>query len=248
MSTPPPRDDGEMPSAAVQDYAKALYVLGGGGAVATTTLAARLGVAPGSVSGMLRRLAALGLVEHELYRGARLTVSGRRLALEVLRRHRLLELLLVESLGMGWDEVHAEAEVLEHAVSEPLAAAIAARLGDPAVDPHGDPIPSRELQLEERPGRELGELEPGERATLVRVDDADPAMLRYLADRGIALGTELELVERHPFDGPLSVRVGGDVHLLGAGLARAMRLGDGACDRSHGPAVRGPGTASPPAV
>src|SRR5947199_7815365 len=118
-----------------------------GHAASTTALAARLQVRPGSVSGMLRKLVALELVEHERYRGVRLTGRGRAVALEVIRHHRLLELFLVESLGMSWDEVHAEAEVLEHALSEQLEELIAAKLGDPTIDPHGDPIPSRELTL-----------------------------------------------------------------------------------------------------
>ena len=121
---------------------------------------------------MLRKLSALGLVEHERYRGVRLTERGRRVALEVIRHHRLVELFLVESLGMTWDEVHAEAEVLEHALSEELEELIAAKLGNPTVDPHGDPIPSRELKLAETPAPALAELEPGETATFVRISDS----------------------------------------------------------------------------
>jgi DtxR family Mn-dependent transcriptional regulator len=173
---------------------------------------------------MLRKLSALGLVEHERYRGVRLTEPGRRVALEVIRHHRLVELFLVESLGMTWDEVHDEAEVLEHALSEELEELIAAKLGNPTVDPHGDPIPSRELQLAETSAPALAELEPGDTATFVQISDADPEMLRFLGERGIAPGTRLELVERQPFDGPLFVRVGRDVHVLGATLARAMRV------------------------
>ena len=136
---------------AVEDYAKAIYTLEERtGSASTNDLAALLDVKPGSVSGMLRKLDSLGLVEHERYRGARLTEKGRRVALEVIRHHRLLELFLVENLGMTEDEVHAEAEVLEHALSEELEELIARKLGDPTVDPHGDPIPSRELTL---PGR-----------------------------------------------------------------------------------------------
>jgi DtxR family Mn-dependent transcriptional regulator len=212
-------------TAAVQDYAKAIYTLEArSGSASTSELAALLDVRPGSVSGMLRKLSALGLVEHERYRGVRLTERGRRVALEVIRHHRLLELFLVESLGMTWDEVHAEAEVLEHALSEELEELIAAKLGNPTVDPHGDPIPSRELTLADTHAPTLAELEPGERATFVRVSDADPEMLRFLSDRGILPGCGVELVERQPFDGPLFVRVGDDVHALGGTLARAMRV------------------------
>jgi DtxR family Mn-dependent transcriptional regulator len=210
---------------AVQDYAKAIYTLEAReGSASTNELAALLEVRPASVSGMLRKLSALGLVEHERYRGVRLTEPGRRVALEVIRHHRLVELFLVESLGMTWDEVHDEAEVLEHALSEELEELIAAKLGNPTVDPHGDPIPSRELQLAETSAPALAELEPGDTATFVQISDADPEMLRFLGERGIAPGTRLELVERQPFDGPLFVRVGRDVHVLGATLARAMRV------------------------
>src|SRR6476661_4853519 len=204
-------------TAAVQDYAKAIYTLESrDGEASTTALAALLEVRPASVSGMLRKLSALGLVEHERYRGVRLTERGRRVALEVIRHHRLVELFLVENLGMTWDEVHAEAEVLEEL--------IAAKLGNPTVDPHGDPIPSRELKLAETPALALTELEPGDKATFVRISDAEPEMLRFLGDRGIVPGTKLELVERQPFDGPLFVRVGRKVHPLGAVLARAMHV------------------------
>jgi DtxR family Mn-dependent transcriptional regulator len=215
----------EILTAAVEDYVKAVYALESEDETASTTaLAQRLGVRPGSVSGMLRKLTALGLVEHEPYRGARLTEQGRRVALEVIRHHRLLELYLVESLGMSWDEVHAEAEVLEHVLSEGLEELIAAKLGNPTLDPHGDPIPSRELTIAPDESRSLYALEPGENGIFVRVSDADPAMLRFLADRGIAPGAEVEVIERQPFDGPLYVRVADEVHVLGAVLARAMRV------------------------
>ncbi len=215
----------ESVTPAVEDYLKAIYALdAGGGSVTTTALAERLDVRPASVSGMLPKLTALGLVEHEPYRGVRLTERGSRVALEVVRHHRLLELFLVQSLGMTWDEVHAEAEVLEHVLSEELEELIAAKLGDPAFDPHGDPIPSRELTVPADESRSLFSLEPGEKGTFVRISDSDPAMLRFLSDRGIAPGARVEVVERQPFDGPLYVRSGGDVHVLGAVLARAMRV------------------------
>ena len=213
-------------TATVEDYVKAVYMLElREGTASTTTLAARLDVTPGAVSGMLPKLTALGLVEHEPYRGVRLTDRGRLVALEVVRHHRLLELFLVESLGMGWDEVHAEAEVLEHVLSEELEELIAAKLGHPTLDPHGDPIPSRDLAIaDDVESRDLYQLEPGARGTLVRVSDDDPEMLRFLAERGITPGTRLEVVDRQPFDGPLTVRVGDQVHVLGAVLTRAMRV------------------------
>jgi DtxR family Mn-dependent transcriptional regulator len=224
MAQLPVRDTHDL-TVAVQDYAKAIFTLESRhGAASTNELATLLEVRPASVSGMLRKLSDLGLVEHERYRGVRLTERGRRVALEVIRHHRLVELFLVESLGMTWDEVHDEAEVLEHALSEELEELIATKLGNPTVDPHGDPIPSRELKLPDTDAPALAELETGEAATFVRVSDADPEMLRFLGERDIVPGTRLELVERQPFDGPLFVRAGGEVHVLGATLARAMRV------------------------
>jgi DtxR family transcriptional regulator, Mn-dependent transcriptional regulator len=213
-------------TAAVEDYVKAVYMLElREGTASTTALAARLEVTPAAVSGMLPKLTALGLVEHEPYRGVRLSDRGRLVALEVVRHHRLLELFLVESLGMGWDEVHAEAEVLEHVLSEELEELIAAKLGHPTMDPHGDPIPSRDLAIaDDVESRDLYQLEPGARGTLVRVSDDDPDMLRFLTERGITHGTRVEVIDRQPFDGPLSVRVGDQVHVLGAVLTRAMRV------------------------
>src|SRR5438093_13599997 len=166
-------------SAAVQDYAKAVYALEAreGGAVSTNHLAERLGVTPGSVSAMVRKLSDVGLLEHEPYRGVRLTDQGRRVALEVLRHHRLIELFLAEELGMSWDRVHAEAEVLEHVISEDLEQLIADKLGNPTVDPHGDPIPSVEFVLEEHRTVSLNELPPGDAGRIVRVSDSDPEML-----------------------------------------------------------------------
>src|ERR1700756_3661832 len=213
-------------SSAIEDYAKAIYSLQARGveAVSTTAIAERLGVTAASASGMVKRLGELGLVDHAPYRGVTLTDQGRRVALEGIRHHRLLEVYLVQSLGVPWDRVHQEAEVLEHVLSEELEELIAAKLGNPTVDPHGDPIPSRELKLAETEAPALAELEPGETATFVRISDSDPEMLRFLGERGIAPGARLELVERQPFDGPLFVRVGRQVHVLGSTLARAMRV------------------------
>jgi DtxR family Mn-dependent transcriptional regulator len=211
---------------AVQDYAKAIYALEqrDGGAVSTTALAERMDVTPASASGMVRRLGDLGLVTHVPYRGVQLTPQGARVALEVLRHHRLLELYLAESLGVPWDRVHDEAEVLEHVLSEELEALIAAKLGNPTHDPHGDPIPSADLVMEERPTERMCDQGAGVRGVFVRVSDADPAMLRYLAERGIAPGERFEVIERQPFDGPVFVRFGEDVHVLGGALAAAMRV------------------------
>jgi DtxR family transcriptional regulator, Mn-dependent transcriptional regulator len=212
-------------SAAVEDYAKAIYELEmREGRAQTNALAERIGVTAPSVSSMVKRLAEMGLVSYSRYYGARLTEKGRRLALEVIRHHRLLELFLVEELGMSWDQVHAEAEALEHVLSEQVEERIAARLGEPVVDPHGDPIPTVTLEIEERETRSLQSLETGERAVFTRVSDSDPAMLCFLAERGISPGDWLEVVDKQPFDGPLFVRFSGEVEVLGGDLARAMRV------------------------
>lgn len=216
----------ETVSPNVQDYAKAVYALQArqGDAVSTTDLAERLGVTAGSVSGMVRKLSELGLVEHEPYRGVRLTEQGRRVALEVLRHHRLIELFLANELGMPWDRVHAEAEVLEHVLSEELEQVIAERLGNPTLDPHGDPIPTVGFEIDEGQTRSLDELAGGDVGRFVRVSDSDPEMLRYLAEQGIELGARLELAGRQPFGGPVFVRVGDRELPLGGELARAMRI------------------------
>jgi DtxR family transcriptional regulator, Mn-dependent transcriptional regulator len=219
-------DTTPLRSSAVEDYAKAIYALESRSdePVSTNALAARLGVTPASASGMVKRLGELGLVTHRPYHGVQLTDAGRRVALEVIRHHRLLELYLVESLGVPWDRVHQEAEVLEHVLSDELEDLIAAKLGHPTLDPHGDPIPSRELTIEDRPTQSLQSLAAGACGIFTRISDADPEMLRYLAERGIAPGDRFEVVERQPFGGPLFVRFGADVHPLGGELAQAMRV------------------------
>jgi DtxR family transcriptional regulator, Mn-dependent transcriptional regulator len=216
----------ELRTSAVEDYTKAIYALElrAHEPVTTNALADRLGVTPGSASAMVKRLSELGLAEHRPYHGVSLTEPGRRVALEVIRHHRLLELYLVESLGVPWDRVHEEAEVLEHVLSEELEELIAAKLGDPTHDPHGDPIPTRDLKIEEGSTASLQTLDPGDRAIFTRVSDSDPEMLRFLAARGIAPGDRFEVVDKQPFDGPLYVRFGDDVHVLGGALARAMRV------------------------
>ncbi len=220
----PRAEAGSPTSVAVEDYAKAIFALErrGGGPVSNSDVARRLGVSPASVTAMLKRMADLGLVEREPYQGVTLTKSGRRIAIEVLRHHRLIESYLAEVLGMPWDRVHDEAEVLEHYISEELEERIAAALGNPSVDPHGDPIPSPELAIEGSDGTSLADLAPGVRATLSRVSDADPEMLRYLAERGMRPGTELSISEREPFDGSLLVEVGGELHSVGAELAQRI--------------------------
>jgi DtxR family Mn-dependent transcriptional regulator len=213
-------------SPAVEDYAKAIYAIAqrDDGPATTNALAERLGVTPASASGMCKRLGELGLVDHVPYKGVELTPDGERVALEVIRHHRLLELYLAESLGLPWDRVHAEAEVLEHVLSEELEDLIAAKLGNPTHDPHGDPIPTRDLVIEETPSVAMSSLEPGASGTFVRISDSDPAMLRYLAERGIAPGECFEIIEKQPFGGPLFASFGDAIHVLGGQLADAMRV------------------------
>jgi DtxR family Mn-dependent transcriptional regulator len=211
---------------AIEDYSKAIFALESrkDEPVSTNALAERLGITPGSVSAMLKRLDELGVTTHVPYRGVRLTADGRRIALEVMRHHRLLESYLAEALGMSWDRVHAEAEVLEHVLSDDLEELIAAKLGHPTVDPHGDPIPTVELELEERPTERMESLQPGDEGLFVRVSDSDPEMLRYLAERGIAPGDRFSVRERQPFGGPLFVSFEGREHAIGGQLAGAMRV------------------------
>jgi DtxR family Mn-dependent transcriptional regulator len=173
---------------------------------------------------MVKRLESMGLAKREPYHGVRLTRAGERVALEVLRHHRLLELYLAEALGMTWDRVHEEAEVLEHAISPELSELIAAKLGNPTHDPHGDPIPTASGEIDEVPTRALADLGPGERGRFTRVSDSNSDMLRYLSERGIAPGDELVCIGREPFGGPLTVRANGREHALGDLIARAMRV------------------------
>ena len=212
-------------SPAVEDYLKAVYSLTVLGEPASTNdLAARLGVSTGSVSAMIKRLDEDGLVRHEPYRGVELTADGRNVALRVLRRHRLIELFLARSLDMPWEDLHDEAEILEHAMSDDLVELIAEKLGNPQFDPHGDPIPGKDLSIAKRATESLASLEPGETGVFVRVSDSNSEMLRYLTEQGIAIGDRVRMIERQPFDGPCSVEIAGEQHALGLNLARAMRV------------------------
>jgi len=214
-------------SNAIEDYAKSIYSLqqrAAGGAVTTNALAERCGVTPASASAMVKKLAERGLAIHEPYHGVRLTPAGERLALEMIRHHRLLELYLAEHLDVPWDRVHEEAEALEHVLSEFLEARIAAKLGHPTHDPHGDPIPDHDLVIDEGHTEALDALTVGAGGRFVRVSDSDPEMLRYLDERGIAIGDACRVSARQPFDGPMTVRFGDAEHVLGGTLARAMRI------------------------
>ena len=220
------RDPAAPATQAVEDYAKAIYALAqrGEGPVGTSALAARLGVSPASVTAMLKRMHEMKLVEHEPYRGVTLTAAGDRVALEIMRHHRLLEAYLAEALGMPWDRVHDEAEVLEHYISEELEERIATALGDPNRDPHGDPIPDRELVLGDEEGVALVDFERDASGTFSRVSDSDPEMLRYLAEQGIRPGATLRVIERQPFGGPVFVEVEGNSHAIGGDLAQRMLI------------------------
>jgi DtxR family transcriptional regulator, Mn-dependent transcriptional regulator len=208
-----------------ENYAKAIYHLQqrGEGSVNTGAIAERVGVTPASASAMVRRMAEEGLVRHAPYHGVRLTRTGEDLALEVVRHHRLIEAFLAR-LGMPWDRVHEEAERLEHVISEELEELIARFLGDPTHDPHGDPIPTADLEIDEPDTRRLSDMEPGERGKVVRISDSDPAMLRYLADLGVSPGDPVRVVDRQPFGGPITVRFADRERVLGGAVTDAMRV------------------------
>ena len=208
---------------AIEDYLKAIYLLHQEqGKVTNTRLVDHLGVRAASVTGMLQKLALLDLVTYTPYEGVALTAAGERLALEVLRHHRLLELFLVEALGYSWDEVHAEAEVLEHVLSETLEARIAARLGHPTTDPHGDPIPFPDGTLPPSASESLVDLPVGSQGQVARVTDQHPEHLCYLAELGLVPGATITIHAHAPFEGPLTIGVGEARHPLDRRLARAI--------------------------
>ena len=195
-------------TSAVEDYLKALFELGEQ-SVKTQALAAALSVSPASVTGMLRKLSELHLIEYEPYQGASLTSTGRKMALETIRHHRLIETYLAEALGYEWHEVHDEAEKLEHHISEDFEDRIADALGHPTHDPHGDPIPARDGQLPEETGVPLVRWAAGSRLRITRITDQRSDVLRYLDAHGLVPGSEIELVEVAPLSGPLTLESGG---------------------------------------
>ncbi len=199
-----------------EDYLKTIYNLQQEDSpVRTTSIARALGVKPASVTGVIKRLAGLGYVQHEPYRGVTLTASGEKIALEVIRNHRLIELYLIGSLGYSWDEVHEEAERLEHAVSPRFIERIAALLGYPEIDPHGSPIPTQDGHVAHGSGLRLSELETGQHGTVERVSDDDPGLLRYLAGLGLRPGVRLTVLETPPYGGSIRIQVGDDEHHIG---------------------------------
>jgi DtxR family Mn-dependent transcriptional regulator len=207
-------------SVAIQDYLKEIYKLQSAGERPTTTaIARRMGVAPSSVTSMLKKLTVLGLAQHAPYRGVSLTETGEGIALEIVRHHRLIEMYLAETLGLPIDALHAEADRLEHVLSEELEARIDEQLGYPTHDPHGDPIPDAGLKVERSSLRPLADLEPGEKATVRRVPDGDADLLRYLAELTLVPGRRVTMRRTAPFGGPLTIDVDGTEHAVSRELA-----------------------------
>lgn len=209
-----------MLSQAVEDYLKVIYeIQQERGKVTTSALAEKLNVAPASVTGMLKKLAEFSprLVNYERHHGVSLTPAGDKIALEVIRHHRLIESYLHTSLGYTWDKVDEEAEHLEHVISEEFEDRIAEALGHPQVDPHGDPIPAKNGHVAATIAPRLTDLEPGQRGRICRVRDDDPALLRYLGELGLRPDARVQVTDKSPFEGPIHVRVGegGSPHALG---------------------------------
>ena len=217
--------DRSLISQSMEDYLKAIYkLLERYEQVSTSALAEHLGVAPASVTNMCKKLADLNLLEYEPYQGVRFTPTGKKLVLEIVRHHRLIELYLAEALGVPWDRVHEEAERLEHVISEDLEERMAAVLGDPQFDPHGAPIPSKSGKVLNQASGPLAEMVAGENVVVIEVDDADPELLRYLGKLGIFPGTELMVLANDPFSGPLTLTVDDETHSLGFEAALAVRV------------------------
>ena len=208
----------------VEDYLKAIYRLSPRGRTASTSeIAQRLELSPASVSGMVKRLSEHGLLEHVPYKGVQLTADGRRAALRMLRRHRLIEAYLVAFLGYSWDTVHDEAERLEHAVSDTLVERMAAVLGNPTVDPHGDPIPTPEGDINEPASITLSEVPAGTSVEIRQVEEGQPDRLRYIASVGLRPGVRVTVVDRQPFQGPITIEVAGQTHVIGNDLGQVVR-------------------------
>jgi DtxR family Mn-dependent transcriptional regulator len=211
-------------TAAVEDYLRAIYLVQQKHDSVTTSLVAGQlgGIKPSSVTGMIKKLARDGLVTHTPYHGVRLTSAGEAIALEVIRHHRLIELYLVEALGYRWDEVHDDADALEHVISERLEARIAALLEHPTHDPHGDPIPSLDGVMPDISQRSLADLPIGSQRQIARVGEQQAERLRYLADLGLVPGADVEVCASAPFDGPVTVMVRGQLHALDRRVARMI--------------------------
>lgn len=212
-----------MISRAMEDYLKAIYLCSTDGRnVSTSALAARMQCSAASVTNMIQKLSEMKLVSYKPYQGVCLTGAGEKVALEVIRHHRLIELYLAEVLGYSWDKVHEEADKLEHVISEEFEDKIDQALGHPTRDPHGDPIPSKDGQVEQISRQLLWDAKPGERVKVERVSDRDSEVLRYLASIGIFPQVELDVLTKSPFNGPVHVRLEDEEHGLSEQLARQI--------------------------
>lgn len=208
-------------SQSIEDYLKAIFTLQSEGERASTTkIAESLEVSSASATNMIKRLAEMGLVDYQSYKGSKLTTSGKKIALEIIRHHRLLELYLLEVMGYSWDEVHDEAEKLEHHISEQFEDKIANLLDDPTHDPHGDPIPTKEGIMPQMDAQPLIEAEPNQEYILSRVKDQDPELLRYLEKIGMLPGIKVELKEKAPFKGPLTLLIEDEEQAIGHDVAK----------------------------
>lgn len=205
-----------MQNEAIEDYLKKIYKIQlEEGKVSTTALASRLGIKPASATGMIKRLSELNLVTYKPYQGVKLTEGGKKIALEVIRHHRLIELFLAEALGVPWDKVHEEAEKWEHVLSEDLEERIDALLGYPTHDPHGAPIPNRDGDIAEHPRLCLGDLARLQYAVVMEVSDHDPELLRYIGSLGLYPRAEFQVLEIAPFEGPITIALKGEAFTLG---------------------------------
>ena len=216
-------------SQAVEDYLKAIYKLQGDGRVATNDIAQAMDVSSASVTNMLKRLTRMELVDHASYKGVRLTEGGTRVALEIIRHHRLLETYLKEVMGFSWSEMHAEAERLEHHISEEFEERIDEMLGFPTHDPHGHPIPTKDGQIADSATQTLAETEPGSQVVVHHVHDADAELLEYLESAGLLPNSQVEVLNKEPFDGPLTVSLESGERTIGREVARHVfvnELGD----------------------
>ena len=219
------RETAGMPQTSIEDLLKAVYGLEAAKKrPSTKAVADVLGVQMASVTGMVKNLAAEGLLEHVPYHGFELTAKGRELALRMLRRHRLIELFLIQTLGLGWDEVHADAEVMEHAVSDQLVERIYTFLGKPEFDPHGSPIPDSDGTVAVRPGVPVAQLAAGDEGIVSEVEDEDPEFLRYLSSLGIKIGSPLRVMAKDPYGGLVGLRVGKRSVSMGTEAAQRVRV------------------------
>jgi DtxR family Mn-dependent transcriptional regulator len=216
-----------MHNEAIEDYLKAIYdIQKEKGKVATTVLAKYLAIAPASATGMIKKLSEMNLVTHQKYQGVKLTKAGEKIALEVIRHHRLIESFLAEALGVPWDKVHQEAEKWEHVLSEEMEDRIDELLGFPTIDPHGAPIPRRNGEIRKKPTIRLADLQIGQSATVAEVSDLDPELLRYVGKLGLFPETEIQVTKIDPFEGPLGILLNDEEHTIGRKAANYILVKD----------------------